>query len=175
MRIGLVVTGGVDRSGTERVIPSLLYLIERLARRHDVHVFALHHSFEPCTYEFQGAIVHDLGRVRAPRGLGRFARARRLKNAVADVGGFDVLHAFQALPAGHAATVVARRINVPCIVTFNSGEWVTMPEIGYGLQRRWRDRQTVQRVAAGASLVTVCTRVHGRSGAPSWRRSARCA
>ena len=41
MRIGLVVSGGVDRSGRERVTPSLLWLVERLARRHDVHVFVL--------------------------------------------------------------------------------------------------------------------------------------
>jgi hypothetical protein len=31
----------VDESGTERVIPAFLWFIERLARRHDVHVFAL--------------------------------------------------------------------------------------------------------------------------------------
>jgi hypothetical protein len=33
MRIALVVPGGVDRSARERVIPALLWLIERLARR----------------------------------------------------------------------------------------------------------------------------------------------
>jgi len=43
MRIGLVVTGGVDRSGRERMLPGIVWLIERLARRHDVHVFVLHH------------------------------------------------------------------------------------------------------------------------------------
>jgi hypothetical protein len=43
MRIALVVPGGVDRSGRERVIPILLWLIERLARRHTVHAFVLRH------------------------------------------------------------------------------------------------------------------------------------
>ena len=43
MRIGLIVSGGFDRSGRERVTPSLLWLVERLARRHDVHVFVLHY------------------------------------------------------------------------------------------------------------------------------------
>src|SRR5438128_2446244 len=33
MRIGVVVTGGVDASGRERVVPALLWLVERLARR----------------------------------------------------------------------------------------------------------------------------------------------
>ncbi len=48
MRIGPVVTGGVNRTGRERVVPTLLWLVERLARRHDVHVFALHHYRKPC-------------------------------------------------------------------------------------------------------------------------------
>jgi len=69
MRIGLVVTGGVDRSGRERVVPSLLWLIERLARRHEVHVFALHYYRDPCTYPLLGATVHDVGRVDGPPGL----------------------------------------------------------------------------------------------------------
>lgn len=41
MKLALVVPGGVDRSGEFRVIPVLLALVERLARAHDVHVFAL--------------------------------------------------------------------------------------------------------------------------------------
>lgn len=69
MRIGLVVTGGVDRAGRERVVPALLWLVERLARRHDVHVFALHHYREPCTYPLLGATVHDVGRVDGAPGL----------------------------------------------------------------------------------------------------------
>src|SRR5216110_677434 len=82
MRIGLVVTGGVDRSGRERVVPSLLWLIERLARRHDVHVFALHHYRDPCTYPLLGATVHDVGRVDGPIGLRRFRLRARLAAAI---------------------------------------------------------------------------------------------
>jgi hypothetical protein len=41
MKIALVVRGGVDRGGRERVVPVLLWLIERLARRLDLHVIAL--------------------------------------------------------------------------------------------------------------------------------------
>jgi hypothetical protein len=36
MRIALVVPGGVDRSGENRVIPVLLALISRLSVHHDV-------------------------------------------------------------------------------------------------------------------------------------------
>jgi hypothetical protein len=33
MKVVVVVPGGFDRSGRERVIPALLWLVERLARR----------------------------------------------------------------------------------------------------------------------------------------------
>src|SRR5215813_8817052 len=68
MRIAIVVTGGVDRSGRERVIPALISFIERQARRHEVVVYALRYHERPCTYPLVGATVHDLGR---PRGLRR--------------------------------------------------------------------------------------------------------
>ena len=41
MKIGFVVLGGVDRGGEYRVTPCLLWLLERLAREHEVHVYAL--------------------------------------------------------------------------------------------------------------------------------------
>ena len=82
MRIGLVVSGGLDRSGRERVTPSLLWLIERLARRHDVHAFVLDYYPEPCSYPLLGATVHDIGRVEAAPGLRRGRQRRRLSTAI---------------------------------------------------------------------------------------------
>jgi hypothetical protein len=55
MRVGLIVTGGVDRSGRAHIIPALLWLIERLARRHELHVYALRYHREPCVYPLLGA------------------------------------------------------------------------------------------------------------------------
>lgn len=156
MRVGLVVTGGVDRSGRERVIPALLWLIERLARIHEVHVFALHHELTPSVYPLLGATVHDLGRVRAPSGFRRMLQRRRLRRAIAEIGGVDVLHGLWGLP-GEAAVAAARRLGVPSIVTADSGEWVSLPGIGYGLQRRWRDRRAVAAAMRGATVVTVST------------------
>jgi glycosyltransferase involved in cell wall biosynthesis len=160
MRIGLVVTGGVDRSGRERVVPSLLWLVEQLARRHDVHVFALHYYPDPCVYPLRGATVHDLGRVEGPPGLRRFRLRRRLAAAVDAVSRDrrpDVLHAYWALPAGAAATAVGRRAGIPVVATFDSGELVAFDDIGYGLQRRWIDRRTVAGVMQRAARVTVTT------------------
>lgn len=158
MRIGLVVTGGVDRSGRERVVPVLLWLIERLARRHDVHVFALHYYAEPCTYPLLGATVHDVGRVDGPRGVGRLRLRARLAAAIAEAGPFDVLHAYWGMPAGVLATDIARRTNVPVIVTLASGELVAIEDIEYGLQRRWIDRRAMARTLARATRLTVETR-----------------
>src|SRR3954453_3966799 len=66
MRTALIVTGGVDASARDRVVPALLWLIERLARRHDLHVFALHYHRKPRSYPLLGATVHALGRVDRP-------------------------------------------------------------------------------------------------------------
>ena len=109
MRIGLVVTGGVDRSVRERVMPVLLWLVERLSRQHELHVFALHHEARPATYSLLGATVHDLGRVSAPPGLRRFVQRRRLLRAVNAIGGVDVLHGYWGLP-GAAAVYVAELV-----------------------------------------------------------------
>ena len=145
MRIGLVVTGGVDRSGRERVMPSMLWLIERLARRHDVHVFVLHYYRDPCDYPLLGATIHDLGRVDGPRGLRQLLVRRRLAaaiQAVAASGRFDVLHAYFGMP-GVVATAVGRRLSLPVVVTIDSGELVAFDDIEYGLQRRWIDRRAI--------------------------------
>src|SRR6185295_984332 len=150
MRIGLVVTGGVDRSGRERVMPSVLWFIERLARRHDVHAFVLHNYRDPCVYPLAGATIHDLGRVDGPRGLRRLIVRRRLAEAVAANGPFDLLHAYFGMP-GVVATAVGRRLSLPVVVTVDSGELVAFDDIQYGLQRRWIDRRAVIRALHDAA------------------------
>ena len=55
MKVALIVPAGVDRSGTHRVIPALLWLIERLAREHAVHVFTLYHEPRPSRYQLFGS------------------------------------------------------------------------------------------------------------------------
>ena len=52
MKVALLVPGGVDRSGERRVIPCLLWLIERLAAAgDDLHVFAASQESSYCTGE----------------------------------------------------------------------------------------------------------------------------
>src|SRR5262245_51345396 len=145
MTVALVVPGGVDRSGRERVVPVLLWLIERLARRHTVHVVVLDYYAEPCTYPLLGATVHDVGRVTGPPGLRRVRLARRLADALTRIGPVDVVHAYWGMPAGAVAVPIARRLGVPVVVTLSSGELVRNDSIGYGLQRRWIDRRAIGR------------------------------
>jgi glycosyltransferase involved in cell wall biosynthesis len=147
-----VVTGGVDRSGTERVIPSLLALIERTARDHDVAVYVLRYHDRPCSYPLLGAVVHDLGR---PRGLARQYLA--LVRALRRDGPFDVVHAIWAMPAGLVAGCAGRRLGIPVVLTADSGEFVALEEIGYGLQRKRRHRLAVRTATRLASRVTVCS------------------
>jgi glycosyltransferase involved in cell wall biosynthesis len=157
VRIGLVVTGGVDRSGRERVVPVLLWLIERLARRHDLHVFALHYYTQPCTYPLLGATIHDVGRVDGPPGLRRLRLHARLAAALDASGPFDVLHAYWGMPAGILTTQIAARLGVPTVVTFASGELVAIDDIAYGLQRRWIDRRAMASTIRHAGTIVVET------------------
>ncbi len=161
MRIGLVVTGGVDRSGRERVVPSLLWLVERLARRHDVHVFVLHYYPEPCRYPLLGATVHDIGRVGGPPGIRRGLQRRRLAAAVDAQGPFDLLHAYQGMPAV-VSTPIATSAGIPAVVTLDSGELTSIDDIRYGLQRRWFDRRSIASAIRAAARVTVATEFMAR-------------
>ena len=165
MRIGLVITGGFDRSGRERVIPVLLWLVEQLALRHEVHVFALRHDPEPSTYRLLGATVHDLGHVRTLPGFGRRDQLARLMKTLSQIGPMDLLHAYWAVPAGWVATIAARRLGVPSVVTCSSGEWVSVPDLAYGLQRRWVDRMAVAATVRRASRVMVCSEFMARLAA----------
>lgn len=149
MKVALIVPGGVDRSGTERVIPCLLWLIERIARVHELHVFALRQEPHPSRYRLLGAVVHNIGarprRLRAV--LGVLAEHRRLS--------FDVFHAVWAYPSGVVSAVVGRLAGAPVLLHLPGGDLVALPEIGYGLRRTRRGRWWLQRAVAAASRIIV--------------------
>jgi glycosyltransferase involved in cell wall biosynthesis len=157
VRLALVVSGGFDRSGREHVIPALLWLVERLARAHTVHVFVLRHYPKPCTYELLGATIHDLGRASGLRGWRSLSQTRRLVRALRQTGPFDVVHAYWAMPAGLLASLAGRGLGVPTLVTFDSGELVSLPTLDYGLQRAWSGRFSVAATARLATRLHVCS------------------
>ena len=101
MKVAIIVPGGVDRSGTHRVIPVLLWLIERLAREHDLHVFALYQETYASRYDLLGATVHIIDRRSVKLNACKAILAEHRRRS------FDVLHAFWATPGGALAAVAA--------------------------------------------------------------------
>ena len=157
MRIALVVPGGVDESAEVRVIPALLWLIERLSRAHEVHVFALDQYPERRDYPLLGASVHNLGSLGS-RGAKRFwLRLLALRSGFRQFGPFDVVHAFWAAPTGTLAALALGAARTPLIVTLAGGELAKVPEIRYGAQVAWRSRAQVTLALRRATRVTCAT------------------
>jgi glycosyltransferase involved in cell wall biosynthesis len=150
MRIALFVPGGVDRSGVDQVIPALLALIERLARRHAVVVLSLTPEAAIGRYELLGATVHDVG-----GGSGRRRRALALLANEHRRRPFDVFHAFWAWGTGSIAAIAGWRLRVPVVLHLTGGEMISIPEIAYGQRRTARGRLVLRLAVAGARQVTV--------------------
>lgn len=158
MRLALVVPGGLHPSGRIEVVPLWLSLVERLGRMHEVHAFVLHHLDRPQTYSLRGAHVHDLGAPGRGAAIGRWAQWRALTAALDREGRFDVVHGFWGDPAGLLAAALTRFRQLPSVVTFDSGELVSLPDIGYGLQRTWSGRTTVRLTTRWATRIHVASR-----------------
>lgn len=158
MKIAIVVTGGLHPSGKEQVVPSWLALFERLAKKHELHAFALKHLPEPRSYNLRGFTVHDLGRPSAPLGFTRWAQEKALTQALDKTGPFDLIHGFWADPAGQLAARAGKRLTIPSVVTCDSGEFVSLPKIKYGSQRTRRGRKAVREACTLATKVHVCTK-----------------
>ncbi len=149
MKIALVVPGGVDRSGTDRVIPCLLWLIERLAAAHEVHVFALRQEARPGHWPLLGAEVHDAGaRPRRARALAQMLAEHRRER-------FDVVHGFWAAGPGVVAVTFGRLTGVPAIVSLPGGDLTALDDIGYGALLTRRGRWWTRFALAGAACVVV--------------------
>jgi len=151
VKLALVVPGGVDRSGEYRVIPALLSLIQRLARRHEVHVFALRQEPTPGRWQLGDASIHNIGDGwRRPRAVAAILREHRRAP-------FD---AVQAIFSGHCsvvATAAARLCGRPCLVHVAGGELVALPSIGYGGRLGWRGRVCEAITLRTAAAVTAAS------------------
>ena len=150
MKIALVVPGGVDRTGSERVIPVLLWLIERLVRAGDeVHAFALNQEPEPGRWTLLGAAIHNAGRrPRRLRSLAALIREHRRDR-------FHVAHAFWAGAPGQVAAAFGAMTGVPVAVTLPGGDLASLPDIGYGARLRRRSRIATALVLSRADAIVV--------------------
>jgi glycosyltransferase involved in cell wall biosynthesis len=151
MKIALVVPGGVDRSGEFRVIPALLALIERLARCHDVHVFALHQEAIADRWELLGASVHNIG--------GRWPRLRAVAAIRAEhrQAPFDLVHAIFSGSCSQVAVAAAKLLRLPSMVHIAGGELVALHEAGYGGRRKWKGRLREAVVLRGTDAITAAS------------------
>jgi glycosyltransferase involved in cell wall biosynthesis len=148
MRVALVVPGGVDRTGEYRVIPALLALLRRLARVHDVQVFALHQESLPAEWQLEGAHIHNIG--------SRFTRVRALRAIVSlhRASPFDIVHSIWSGSCGLIAVAAGTLMGRPSIVHVAGGELVALPDICYGGALTWRGRARESLTLRRASLVT---------------------
>jgi glycosyltransferase involved in cell wall biosynthesis len=157
MRLAFVLRGGLHPSGRIEVIPAYLGLLAALATRHEVHAFVLQHLPAPQSYDLRGIHVHDFGRPTASLGRTRLAQYRALVGAMRAHGPFEVVHGIWGDPAGLLAAMAGRSLGVPSVVTCDSGEFVSVPEAGYGMQRTARGQLTMAAVAHLATRLHVCT------------------
>jgi len=148
MKVALLVPGGVDRSGEYRVIPCLLALIERLALRHEVHVFALRQEPGPVQYELFGARVHVVGRRPHRIGMAALVLAEHGRKR------FDLLHAVWAVPCGVVAGWVARIARIPVLLHVTGGDLAGLGDIEYGAQRTRMGRRRLDFAVRRAAVVT---------------------
>ncbi len=145
-----MVPGGLDGAREDRRIPCLHWIVERLARRHSVEVFALRQTGQPPCFEFAGAKVHALDGHSVWVVVRKIWSAHRRRR-------FDVVHAFWASTPGAVALVAARLIRRPVYVHVAGGELVSMPDIAYGSCRTRKGRFVVRTVLRRVDGVTVAS------------------
>ena len=168
----MVVPGGVDRSGQERVIPALLWLIERLARRHALTVIATSQERDYCEYGLRGARVICLGStgtgipvLKQAQQVARFNRALRSLDGLP-----DIFHAISAAEIGALTGLAGRRMGVPVVTSLFGGELAWLPGIRYGRQGNLPGRWSVRLAIRLADVVTAGSRYAGAALAPQpWR------
>jgi glycosyltransferase involved in cell wall biosynthesis len=154
VKVAVVVPGGVDRSGVQRVIPVLLWFIRRIARVHDVHVFSMRGSDVPDRYPLEGATVHQVGatgRATLPTLRAITAEHRR--------GAFDLVHAFWASGPGVPAALAARRLRRPLLLHVTGGDMASVPSIRYGGCRTRIGRARVRFALRSATAITAPSRI----------------
>ncbi len=145
MKIGIVTPGGFDRSGTDRVIPTFLWLVERLAQHHEVHVFTLYQYPQPEEYQLLGATIHNVGYREGPN-RNRFQIFPAIRAVIKEhkKQKFDILHGLWANQSGLVTVLAGKWCRIPTVITVAGGELAAVQEIGYGDGLRFRSRWKVE-------------------------------
>ncbi|MCY2988521.1 MAG: glycosyltransferase family 4 protein [Planctomycetota bacterium] len=159
MKILMFVPGGVGRGGRYAVIPALIALLRRLAKRHQVTVVALAQEPQSAEYELAGARICNLGMIAGVTGWSIVRRALRLRVVLArQRARADVVHAFWLGQTSSLALLAGRWLGAPVVASLGGGELVAVPEIGYGGGLSWSRRQHVKFALRAAGAVTAGSR-----------------
>lgn len=151
MKLGVVVMGGVPPGPAVGRVPCIQWVIERLARRHTVHVFSMRGAEPPGRYPLLGATVHHAGaRPVSLRTLAAILREHRR-------GRFDLFHAFWVFPAGLIAALAGKLLGRSVLIHVAGGELVALPDISYGGLRTWRGRAAARFALRGAARITAAS------------------
>lgn len=171
MTIGYLVPG-FSSHDDDWCIPALLSHVAQAAESHTVHVFALRWPSYVRTYAVREAAVHALGGVgeaaastasptlprlsaaRRSRAPGLWLRALRAIRQQHARTPFDVLHAFWADEPGFVAVLAGKLLRIPVVVSIAGGELVSLPDIGYGIQRLPGRRSLVRWVLSHAQAIS---------------------
>jgi len=100
-----------------------------------------------------------------------YARLLRRIRELHGVKPIDVIHAHAALPCGHAAALLSRRLNIPFVVTLH-GLDVFNAFLG-GIPAAWRRKVSVDVYAAARTVICISGKVQGilKTGTPAETRS----
>ncbi|MFZ0799686.1 MAG: glycosyltransferase [Terriglobales bacterium] len=84
----------------------------------------------------------------------------------------DVIHAHAALPCGHAAALVSRRLSIPFVVTVHGLDVFNTCFLG-GIPAAWRRKVSVDVYRAARTVICISGKVHDilRTGTPAETRS----
>lgn len=133
------------------MIPALLWLIARLARKHDVRVFALRQERQAGEWPLLGATVENVGQ---PWPVVRATLAIRRQHARKP---FDLVHCVWGGDCALAGVAAARWLGIPALVHLAGGELAALRDIRYGGRLRWHRRVLDQWSLRRAAQVTAAS------------------
>jgi glycosyltransferase involved in cell wall biosynthesis len=159
VRLGIVVPGGFDPDPDVATIPALRRLVQELAGRHRVEVFASA-GRQPLRYRLGDVGVTQMGPRASPAERPRLASARlavAFARWMRAAGPFDLLHAFWADRTALIAALAARAVRIPSVVSLGGGELVWLPDIPYGGAGTTRSRAVTRAALTLSDAITAGT------------------
>jgi glycosyltransferase involved in cell wall biosynthesis len=154
-RAAIFSLGGVGSGNFSQGFPTIMKVLEALAKRFDITVYSLgppNPDFEPRSYALYSPPEWLKGRyVRKLRWAalaGRFWADQRRRRC-------DVILSFWGYPMGTFAVALGKLAGVPSVVTILGAEAAAVPSIGYGALLEPATRRLVLETCARASALVV--------------------